>query len=82
MSSKVKLASFVYPGCITVCNVGGKCVGGDYPEIARILKDRSVVWKCRKPTAQMREYVKSIVSQPHIGISYTQSEVNFFSTTI
>lgn len=73
----MKLTSFVYPGCIVVCNTGVEAVCGEYPEIARIFHDRSIQWKRKRITEQMRTYVESVAKEPFIAISDTQ-QINFF----
>ena len=36
MANEIKLTSFIYPGCIEVCNGSAKFVNGYLPVIARI----------------------------------------------
>lgn len=43
MANEIKLTSFIYPGCIEVCNGSAKYVNGYLPVIARISPDRTVV---------------------------------------
>ena len=78
MANEIKLTSFIYPGCIEVCNGSAKYVNGYLPVIARISPDRTVVWKRKRITDKMREYVEDIAKTPFISISVTQ-EVNFFN---
>ena len=77
MAKEIKIVSFVYPGCIFVCNGSAKFVNGNLPEIARIGHDRSIEW-CRKQiTDQMRQYVEELSRKPFVAISASQN-VNFF----
>lgn len=78
MANEIKLTSFIYPGCIKVCNGSAKFVNGYLPVIARIYPDRTVVWKRKRITDKMREYVEGISKTPFMAISYTQN-VNFFN---
>lgn len=73
MAKELNLKSFVFPGCIEVCIGSSKL-----PVIARISPDRTVVWKRKRITDKMREYVEGIAKTPFIAISYTQN-VNFFN---
>lgn len=77
MANELKLTSFLYPGCIEVCNGSAKFVNGNLPVIARIYPDREVVWERKRISDQMREYVSEMASKPFIAISYSQQE-NFF----
>lgn len=77
MAKKIKMTSFVYPGCILVCDTTGEAVCGSYPEIARIFHDRSVKWMRKRVSDQMRTYVEKMASEPFVAISDTQ-HVNFF----
>ena len=73
MEKELNLKSFVFPGCIEVCIGSIKL-----PVIARIYKDRSIVWERKRITNEMREYVEDIAKTPFVAISVTQ-EVNFFN---
>ena len=79
MAKEIEMTAFIYPGCILVANTGAKCVCGNYPEIARIYRDRTIKWERKRITEQMRRYVEDLANTPHIGISVTQSEINFFN---
>lgn len=73
----MKLTSFIYPGCIIVCDTDEETISGNYPEIARIFHDRSIQWKRKRITEQMRTYVENVAKEPFIAISDTQ-QINFF----
>lgn len=77
MAKEITFATFVYAGCIVVCNGSAKYVNGNLPEIARIFSDRSIKWERKRITDQMREYVESLAKRPFIAISASQ-EINFF----
>ena len=79
MAKEIQISAFVYPGCIQVCNTSAKAVCGYYPRIARIYPDRSIEWERNRITAQMREYVEKLANEPHVGISTSQAEINFFN---
>lgn len=66
---EIEIRSFVYPGCIIVCNASAKFVNGYLPEIARIYKDRSIEWMRKRITPQMREYVEWLAKEPHVSSS-------------
>lgn len=78
MAKEIKIVSFVYPGCILVCNGSANYVNGSLPEIARIFHDRTIRWECKRITQQMRDYVEKLVKEPFIAISETQ-HVNFYT---
>ena len=78
MAKDIRFKTFIYPGCIMVCNGSAKYVNGYLPEIARIYHDRSISWERKRITEQMRRYVEDLAKTPHIGISTSQSEINFF----
>lgn len=78
MAKEIEMTAFVYPGCIVIANTSAKCVGGYWPEIARVFHDRHIEWSRKRITQQMRDYVESIANEPHIGISTSQSDQNFF----
>lgn len=79
MAKEINLTAFIYPGCIVIANTSAKPVSGNYPEIAKVHHDRSIEWCRKRITPQMREYVQDIADTPHIGISVTQSDINFFN---
>lgn len=79
MAKEIKMTAFIYPGCIVVANTIAKAVCGNYPEIARIFHDRHIEWCRKRITEQMREYVEKLANEPHIGISTSQSDINFFN---
>lgn len=79
MAKEIKMTAFKYPGCIIVANTSAKCVNGYWPEIARIFHDRHIEWSRKRITAQMREFVEKLASEPHIGISTSQADINFFN---
>lgn len=74
----MEFKTFIYPGCIVVCNGSAKYVNGNLPEIARVFHDRTIQWCRKRITAQMREYVEALASEPFVAISYTKHE-NFFN---
>ena len=74
----MEFKTFIYPGCIVVCNGSAKYVNGNLPEIARIFHDSTIQWCRKRITAQMREYVEGLASEPFVAISYSQHE-NFFN---
>ena len=78
MAKEIKFSTFVYPGCIKVCNGSAKFVNGNLPEIARIFHDRHIEWQRKRITAQMREYVENLSKEPFVAISASQNE-NFFN---
>lgn len=78
MAKEITFKTFVYPGCIIVCNGSAKYVNGNLPEIARIFHDRHIEWMRKRITEQMRRYVEDLANTPHVGISTAQSGVNFF----
>jgi len=78
MAKEIEMTAFIYPGCIIVANTSAKAVGGYYPEIARIFHDRSIKWERKRITQQMRDYVEKLAKEPHIGISVSQADQNFF----
>lgn len=77
MAKEIKFATFVYPGCIIVCNGSAKFVNGNLPEIARIFHDRRVEWQRKRITDQMREFVDKLANEPFVE-SYHNGP-NFFS---
>lgn len=78
MAKEIKMTAFMYPGCIVVANTSAKAVCGNYPEIARIFHDRHIEWERKRVTAQMREFVEKLANEPHVGISTSQADQNFF----
>lgn len=77
MAKEIKIVSFVYPGCIVVCNGSAKFVNGNLPEIARIFHDRHIEWQRKRITEQMRTTVERMANEP-----FTETCVNgpnFFS---
>lgn len=78
MAKEIKITSFVYPGCIMVCNGSANYVNGSLPEIARIFHDRRVQWQRKRITQQMRDYVEKLAKEPFIAISASQHE-NFYT---
>ena len=78
MAKEIKIVSFVYPGCILVCNGSANYVNGNLPEIARIYHDRSIEWQRKRITQQMRDYVEALANEPHVSISASQDE-NFYT---
>jgi uncharacterized protein YdaU (DUF1376 family) len=78
MAKDIRFKTFVYPGCIKVCNGSANYVNGNLPEIARIFSDRHIEWSRKRITEQMRAYVEDLAKTPHIGISTAQSDQNFF----
>lgn len=71
--------TFIYPGCIKVCNGDAKYVNGNLPEIARIFHDRHIEWQRKRITQEMRDYVEGIASEPFVAISASQ-QVNFYES--
>lgn len=70
MAKDIILKTFVYPGCIIVCNGSAKYVNGYLPEIARIFHDRHIEWQRKRITDQMREYVEKMANAPFISQYY------------
>ena len=79
MAKDIKITDFIYPGCIVVCNTSAKCVNGYWPEIARVFHDRHIEWQRKRITEQMRTHVERLANEPHIGISASQEDTNFFN---
>lgn len=79
MAKEIRMTAFVYPGCIIVANTSAKAVSGNYPEIAIIFHDRHIEWQRKRVTEQMRKYVEKLANEPHVGISTSQAEINFFN---
>lgn len=77
MAKEITFSTYVYPGCIEVCNGSAKFVNGYLPKIARIYSDRTIQWERKRITDQMREYVEGLAKTPFIPISASQNE-NFF----
>ena len=73
MEKDFNLKFFVFPGCIDVC-IGNEKL----PTIARIYNDRSISWKRKRISEQIRKYVEGIAKTPFMAISDSQNE-NFFS---
>ena len=78
MAKEIKMTAFVYPGCIVVANTSAQCVNGYWPEIARIFHDRHIEWSRKRITQQMRDYVERLANEPHVGISTSQADQNFY----
>ncbi len=78
MAKEITFKTFVYPGCILVCNGSANYVNGNLPEIARIFHDRSIHWERKRITQQMRDYVEELAKEPFIAVSASQHE-NFFT---
>ena len=77
MAQEITFKTFVYPGCIIVCNGSAKYVNGNLPEIARIFHDRHIEWQRKRITDPMREYVEKVAQEPFIPVSASQ-QVNFY----
>lgn len=78
MAKEITFKTFVYPGCIKVCNGSANYVNGNLPEIATVYRDRTVAWRRKRITQQMRDYVEALANEPFIAISASQHD-NFYT---
>ena len=67
MAKEIILKTFVYPGCIIICNGSAKYVNGYLPEI---FHDRHIEWQRKRITDQMREFVEKMANAPFISQYY------------
>lgn len=77
MAHEITLTTFVYPGCVIVCNGSAKFRNGNLPEIARIYKDRSIDWMRKRVSETVREQVYEIARTPYLPTTASQND-NFF----
>ena len=76
-TKEIEFATFVYVGCIMVCNGSAQYVNGYLPEIARINSDRSIQWMRKRITKQMKDFVEKLAHEPFIATTAGLNQ-NFF----